>query len=99
MNNAPNFELTEEFLFSLGFLKVTDHILRRYNYDIGRDRLISISDPGTCCEMMFLLEGPKDGSQPLEGVVVHNYDYDGPIPQQKVVDLISIFKPAEPIKA
>lgn len=98
MTDKPNFELTEDLLFRLGFLKVTDYITRRYHYDLGRDRLMSITDPGTYSEMMFLLEGPKDGSGALDGVVIHNYDYDGPIPKQKVGDLLSIFKPAEQIK-
>lgn len=70
--------LTEEWLERLGFERLPHFTVGNTMLkNIGRNRVISVSCVGTPNLMVTLQE--VNGKQVTDLVVVHNYDYDGPM--------------------
>lgn len=83
-------DLTREELMGMGFIEL-DHftIQNSLVYDIGRNRQLSIGSLGTFNEMMFLVEMNNEQKDVCDAVIViHNYDFDGPLTKKKVRALI-----------
>ena len=86
-------QINKDWLLSIGFKELpTFTIMGSLNYDIGRNRFISIGCVGTPNEIMFLEElDIKDNKKITDLICIHNCDYDGHITKSKVIDLITIF--------
>ena len=83
-------DLTREELIGMGFREL-DHftIQNSMVYDIGRNRQLSIGSLGTFNEMMFLVEMNNEQKDVCDAVIViHNYDFDGPLTKKKVRMLV-----------
>jgi hypothetical protein len=81
--------LNEHALIERGFKSKPNLVLGKIFWlSVGRDREISVSCIGTPNEMMVLNE--KEGFR-LTCIVIHNYDYDGFLTEQKLDALISVF--------
>lgn len=82
--------LSEEILLKCGFIK-TPHftVMGTLNFDLGRNRSLSIGCVSTPNEMLFLREG--DGKPDDDLIVLHNFDYDGKLYLHKLQNIVSIF--------
>jgi hypothetical protein len=61
-----------------------------YRKDVGRHRHILVGSLGTPNEMVFLTH--RRLPDPENSVCVHNWDYDGPLTEEKLNKIISIFQ-------
>jgi len=58
-------------------------------YDLGRHRQISASCIGTPNEMVYLCETSDQNEKEITDLIcVHNYDYDGYLTMNKIINLI-----------
>jgi len=78
-------------LLDLGFEEVPHFtITNSLNYDLGRNRFLSIGDVGNPNEMMFIKEMSFEDKEKVEDLVcVHNYDFDGFMTIEKMTALIT----------
>lgn len=83
--------MTNDDLIRIGFepiphFTVTDgHI-----YKLGRHRQISVGNVGTPNEMLFITEtSDQDQKEVTDVICIHNYDYDGYLTEEKVINLIN----------
>lgn len=61
-------------------------------YDVGRGRIIQAGSIGTPNEMVFLsMRHPVDREIITDSIVIHNYDYDGYLTEEKLNTLLSTF--------
>lgn len=78
--------LTVGFLLNLGFKeKRFFPLLSVFVLDLGRGRKLELCNPATPNEMLLLTSVPTDQA------VLHNWDYDGPLTQEKVKTLLKFF--------
>ena len=81
--------MTNQDLVELGFKEVPHFTVGNIvNYDLGRERMLSASDVGSPCEMLYIIQSTD--SHVEDAVVIHNYDYDGYLTVEKVTGLISL---------
>jgi hypothetical protein len=84
-------KMTEEELVTIGFVVNPIMIIcLSLNYDLGRDRYISVQSPGTPNEMIFICEMDRESLKITDIVVIKNYDYDGYTSIEDVKLLISL---------
>lgn len=72
--------LTPEVLQRLGAIKSSIHnpFFSHYDFYFGRDRHLSVSNPGTPNELVMLLEYNTDGGKITPSIIcLRIYDYDG----------------------
>jgi len=83
--------LNEYALIERGFKSKPHLVLGKIFWlDVGRSREIQVTCIGTPNEMMSLNQ--NEGARKISDVVViHNYDYDGFLTEQKLDALISVF--------
>lgn len=83
-----------EELIELGFIYNPSSIItHNLNYFIekkfGKIRTITLSDIGTPNEMIFFREGDaRLNNQDDDLIVLHNFDYDGPITHTRIKSLM-----------
>lgn len=82
--------LTNEDLKDLGF-KDLPHmtVTNSMQYELGRDRLLSIGSIGTPNEILVIMEYKHSitlgsNKQVTDCVILHNYDYDGYLTIEKL---------------
>lgn len=81
---------TEENLIELGFKKITHFtITKGLTFDLGRNRIISISDIYNPNCMMYICEIGENGRY-TDLVNAHNFDFDGVLYLHKVQNLIEL---------
>lgn len=72
---------------SIGHFTVGDNL----HFDLGRDRQLSISCLGTPNEMVFLCQLDNDNLKVITDLVcIHNYDYDGFLTIDRLLDFIKL---------
>lgn len=84
--------MTTDDLIRIGF-KPAPHftVMNSYIYDLGRHRHLSIGAVGTPNEMMYIAEtNDQKHTQVSDLICLHNYDYDGYLTEEKVVEMISV---------
>ena len=71
--------LTEEWLIRMGFEHLPHaNLLNSLNYNIGRNRIISIGNVGTPNEMIWICELNDTDKRVINDLVcIRNFDYDG----------------------
>lgn len=84
--------LTNQDLINAGF-KPYDHytVMNSVYLDIGRDRKISVGCVGTPNEVVVLIHKWGEGLDDTDAVCIHNYDYDGYLTMEKVMNILRIF--------
>ena len=84
--------LTPEILEKCGFESIPHFtVMDSRILDVGRGRKLSIGCVGTPNEMLFLTD-EEDGK--IDNIIVlHNWDYDGPLYLHKLQNIISLLKP------
>lgn len=86
--------MTKEDLLKLGFkelpYKTIGNIL---NYELSRNRHLSISFVGTPNEMLYLCatDNVNNENEITDLICLHNYDYDGYITSEKIQKIINLF--------
>lgn len=87
-------KITREELIALGFKPVeTFTVMKPLIYKVGRGRFISVGDINTPNEFAFLCElSPCDDKKISDLICIHNYDFDGYLTKEKVVNILNIFK-------
>lgn len=86
--------MTTDDLIRIGF-KPIEHftITNSHVYDLGRHRHISVGDVGTPNEMMWISETDDIDSRIINELInLHNYDYDGFLTEDKVLNIINTIK-------
>lgn len=86
--------MTNKNLIELGFTALPHTTIgNSVIFDLGRHRQLCASSVGTCNEMLFITEiNSSDPKEITAIVVLHNYDYDGQLPVEKVKSLIDLLK-------
>ena len=86
--------LTPEILEKCGFSHIPHFtVMSSMILDVGRGRMLSIGSIGTPNEMLFIHD-QAEGETKIDNIVVlHNWDYDGPLYLHKLHNIISLFKP------
>ena len=80
--------LTAQLAQELGFKAIPHYtIARLMEYDLGRNRYLSLGSVGTPNEMLFITE--RNGTNVTDIICLHNYDYDGYLTQDKLHRIIS----------
>lgn len=79
--------LLPEQIVSLGFIAQPQPAIGGlFMLDLGRDRYLMITGPGTSNEMMYLTAITDDVTTDM--VCIHNFDYDGFITQGRINSLV-----------
>lgn len=82
--------LTRDQVKKLGFYEIPHFtVMGNLNYDLGRNRLLSIGCVGTPNECLFIGQAQEDKKGYEDLVCLHNYDYDGYITIDKLKKIIS----------
>lgn len=86
--------MTNEDLIKLGFETIPHPTIGdTVIYDIGRNRYLSASSMGDPNEMIFLCEhDEKDTTKVTDVIVLHNYDYDGYITEERLKVFLQLKK-------
>lgn len=84
--------MTKDEYIKIGF-KSLPHFTVANNliYDLGRNQQLSAGCVGTPNEMIFLCQ--KNSKNPIETtdlICIHNWDYDGEMTKDKLINLIKI---------
>lgn len=81
-------------LIDIGFQKIPHFTIgNTVIFQLGRNRHLSASNIGTPNEFLYICSSDsKDSNKITDLVCLHNYDYDGYLTIEKVVDLIKILK-------
>ena len=62
-------------------------------YDLGNDRQLSIGSIGTPNEMVTISQSEPDDYRKITDVVrLHNYDYDGYLTEERLMEFMSLKK-------
>jgi hypothetical protein len=71
--------MTREQLLELGFKELPHFTINKsLQYNLGRNKVLSIGSIGTPNEMIFLCEmDTEDNKKCNDLIVLRNYDYDG----------------------
>lgn len=79
-------------LIEMGFKEMPHFTIMNYlNYDLGRNRQLSIGCLGTPNEMMFISQLDKEPKERVtDTIILSNYDYDGYLDLEKVEDIINV---------
>jgi len=82
--------LLESDLIEIGFEKIEHFtITKTLIYKLSRNRQLSVGDVGTPNEMLWICEIDEDNSKKITDLVcLHNYDYDGYLTKDKIINLI-----------
>ena len=86
MSNNKQSRMTREEVISMGFeptphFTITDSLI----YDLGRNRYLSIGDIGMPNAMVFTCEVNDENKNRVDEIIVlHNYDYDGSLTQERL---------------
>ena len=75
--------ITEEVLLEMGFVKSDNPAFYTYSYELGRGRALVVFSPGSANEVMSIMD--RDD---FSTVILHNWDYDGPLTKEKIDALI-----------
>lgn len=75
--------LTPEILDQLRFVEGTKAVFPTFEYALGRNRYLTVTLPGTSNEMLSLVDRVD-----MAVVILHNWDYDGPLTLEKINALI-----------
>ena len=78
--------MTRDEVIKMGF-KPLPHftIMDSLNFDLGRNRHLSIGNIGTPNEIVCIYEiDNEDPKKVLEIIVLHNYDYDGYLTEERL---------------
>lgn len=82
--------MSPDDLIKIGFVDNTYiKIFPMFSYALGRNRFISIHSVGTPNEMVYLTEEENKEVKAL--FVFSNYDYDGYLTIEKLLNLIKLF--------
>lgn len=79
--------LDKKILISLGFKQIKHLFLEIFTLEIGRNRELSLHCLGTGNEMLFISEISNE-KEITDTVVLHNFDYDGFLTEEKLLLLI-----------
>jgi len=80
--------MNKSTLLEKGFKETTLNLM--FTLDIGRGRIIKIGSPGTIYESLYLSK--KEGNMYVTDMItVHHSGYDGPLTEEKLDLIISIF--------
>lgn len=91
--------MNKEEVLALGFKEVPHYtILDSLVYTLPRDRALSLGCLGTPNETLFLVEKSKVGDHYTDLICIHNFDYDGYITEEALVDIISWFSKYNKVK-
>ena len=85
MSNTKQ-SMTRDEVIKIGF-KPLPHftIIDSLNFDLGRNRYLSIGNIGTPNEIVCISETDnEDPKKVLEIIVLHNYDYDGYLTEERL---------------
>lgn len=84
--------LTNEDLIDVGF-KPYDYftIMNTVYLDVGRDRQIKVGCVGTPNEVVFLVHQWGETCEEQDMVCIHNFDYDGYLTMEKVMNILKVF--------
>lgn len=87
--------LTKEKCLELGFKELSHFTVgNSLTYLINRDRYLSISSVGTPNEMLFIYSADYNNPKEITDIItLHNYDYEGYLSEEKLLNLINWFKP------
>ena len=86
--------INKNICLNLGF-KALEHFTIADNliFDLGRNKQLSIGAVGTPNEMICLTESdPDDYKKITDVIILHNYDYDGYISEEKLKSYIEVLK-------
>jgi hypothetical protein len=98
IHDASNFEITKEKLLYLGFEAIPHKTIGNTMVkDLGRGRLLSLSNVGNPNEFLFISSRDNWAEEPSyinqlqnDVVTLHNYDYDGYITFNKLESLCKL---------
>lgn len=91
-------KVTIEYIEQLGFKKQDHYFLPIWSFQLGRRRELSVHCLGTGNEMLFITEENSDkiiddfGAIKRDCIVLHNFDYDGLLTEEKLSLLMDFFK-------
>lgn len=87
--------LTKEKCLELGFKELPHFTVgNSLTYLINRDRYLSISSVGTPNEMLFIYSADCNNPKEITDIItLHNYDYEGYLSEEKLLNLVNWFKP------
>lgn len=86
--------MTKQDLLRLGFTEPPHRTIGDIvSYDLDNDRAVSISDIGTPNEYVAITQSNPDNPYEITDVVrLHNYDYDGYLTEERVLDFMKLKK-------
>lgn len=86
--------LTKEKCLELGFKELPHFTVgNSLIYLINRNRYLSIGSVGTPNEMLFIYSVDYNNPKEITDIItLHNYDYEGYLSEEKLLDLINWFK-------
>lgn len=86
MKNDKQSSITREDAIKMGFIPLSHFtITDSLNFDLGRNRHLSIGNIGTPNEMVCISETDNDNpKEVLDIIVLHNYDYDGYLTEERL---------------
>ena len=81
-------------LVRIGFKPIPHYtITNSHIYKLGRNRELSVGNVGTPNEIMAISQtDDKDERKITDLIILHNYDYDGYLSEEKLLTLINILK-------
>lgn len=83
--------MTKESLLKKGFTESPHRVLGAVlTLTIGRNRTLMASSIGTPNEVIFITQKDHNSGQ-IDMVCIHNFDYDGPLSENKLDAIVSIF--------
>lgn len=81
--------MTNKDAIKLGFEPIPHYTVHdSHVYNLPRNRFLSFGCIGTPNEMLAI--GERSGNDVTDLIVLHNYDYDGLMNQEKLQNLINI---------
>lgn len=84
--------MNKEAVLSLGFKELPYYtILDSLVYELPRDRVLSLGCLGTPNETLSLCERSKVGDHYTDLICIYNFDYDGYITKEALVEIIGWF--------
>lgn len=86
--------MTKQDLLRLGFTELPHMTIGDIvTYDLGNNRHLSASDIGTPNEMVCISQSEAADYRVItDAVRLHNYDYDGYLTEERVLDFIKLKK-------
>lgn len=83
-------DMTNQDLIDIGFVKNPYYTVANViNYDLGRNRYLSVGSIGTPNEVLFIYSTDRENKDKITDMVcLHNYDYDKKLTIEKVQNII-----------